>query len=90
MANGHRPACANNVGVSLGLADIRAMRPPSAAGLPQAPLALSLRPRLVEAHTHVRSLLQVYGIDEPHLAIIERQNHRHGSQAIAEKSHALQ
>src|SRR5882762_7988899 len=44
----------------------------------------------VEPHLDVRSLLQVHRIDEAHLPLIERQNHRTCAHAFAEKPDALQ
>src|SRR5439155_594942 len=43
-----------------------------------------------EPHLNVRPLLQVHRIDEPHLPVVQGQNHRTGAHAFAEKPHALQ
>src|SRR5437879_8405520 len=44
----------------------------------------------VKPNLDVRSLLQVYRIDEAHLPLIQRQNHGAGAHAFSEKSHTLQ
>jgi hypothetical protein len=47
-------------------------------------------PGLVEAHFYVRALFQINGIDEADLAVVEREDHRLGANAFAEKAHATQ
>jgi hypothetical protein len=44
---------------------------------------------LREADPDVGALFQVDRIDESDLAIVERQNHRHGADTFAKKSHAF-
>src|SRR6266404_1831946 len=44
----------------------------------------------VEPHFNIRSLLQMHRIDEPHLPLIQRQNHGTGAHAFPEKPHTLQ
>src|SRR6266849_4210908 len=44
----------------------------------------------VEPHLDIRPLFQVYRIDEPHLPLVQRQNHGASAHSFPEKLHAFQ
>src|SRR5208283_4991844 len=45
---------------------------------------------LVETDLDVGALFEAHGIDETHLALVERENHGRGADAFAEEAHAFQ
>src|ERR1700732_2581391 len=52
--------------------------------------ARKVRAGLVEAHLHVRTLIEMYRVNEAHLAIIQGEDQRMRADAVAEEVHAAQ